>query len=85
MAGIRAKATRRSGEKRAAIAARQAHGDFAGAFHDARGWLAAEMRKVERQRPRDAEAIYLELTASLCSLAEALPTYLPTTTPRKGG
>lgn len=81
-ASLRDKAANRAGHYRRAIEARQAAGDFRGGLHEAERWLLGELQKVARQRPKDAEAVYREVTENLARLAEAIPFYKPTT---KGG
>lgn len=76
--GLRDKAANRASQYRSAIAALQRHGDYVNAAQEAKGWLMSELRKVARQRPADATAIYAEVTERLAALAEAIPTYKPT-------
>ncbi len=85
MAGsLRDKAANRAGQYRRAIAARQAAGDYRGALHEAERWLLGELGKVARQRPKDADAVYRDVTESLARLAEAVPFYKPARTARGG-
>lgn len=77
MAGLRDKAANRAGLYKARIAAKQAEGDFKGAFHESARWLSEELEKVRRQRPHHAQAVDAEVTQKLADLAEALPFYRP--------
>lgn len=82
---IRDKAANRSGQYRRAIAAKQDDGDYRGGLHEAERWLLGELGKVARQRPKDAAAVYREVTESLARLAEAVPFYKPANTTKGGG
>lgn len=82
---LRDKAANRAGQYQSVITAKQAGGDYRGALHEAERWLLGELQKVARQRPRDAEAVYREVTANLIRLAEAVPFYKPAKTTTGGG
>lgn len=79
-ASLRDKAANRAGQYRRAIDARLEAGDFRGGLHEAQRWLLGELQKVARQRPKDAEAVYREVTENLARLAEAVPFYKPAKT-----
>lgn len=81
---LRDKAANRAGQYHRVIATKQAEGDYPGGLHEAEKWLLGELRKVARQRPQDAPAVYVEVTAKLAALAEAIPTYKPTKTVKGG-
>jgi hypothetical protein len=74
---LRDKAANRAGQYRSTIAAMQADGDFRAGLHEAERWLLSELNRVQRQRPQDAAAVYVEVTAKLSALAEVLPFYKP--------
>ena len=84
-ASLRDKAANRAGQYRAAIDARLAAGDYRGALHEGERWLLGELQKVARQRPKDAPAVYREVTENLARLAEAVPFYKPAKTVKGGG
>jgi hypothetical protein len=61
-----------------------AAGDYRGALHEGERWLLGELQKVARQRPKDAPAVYRDVTESLARLAEAVPFYKPAKTTNGG-
>ena len=82
---LRDKAANRAGQYRRTIETHQADGDYRGGLHEAERWLLGELQKVARQRPKDAEAVYREVTENLARLAEAVPFYKPAKTTTGGG
>lgn len=74
---LRDKAARRTSSYQERIAAAQASGDYRGALHLAERWLLGETAKYARQRPADAAQMYIDVTAQLTKLGEAIPHYKP--------
>lgn len=77
----RDRAASRAAQYRSAIEAARAQDDYVKGVAIAVDWLRAELAKVRRRRPQDAQAVDAELTQKLCELAEAIPFYRP----RKAG